>query len=215
MVEEIAAYPSEAFYSNSIVTDGKVKKDQEVFMDSFNDKWKKSYLSEVIDPGVPSVCIQVNGGDSMRGFRLNEKEAELCVSIISGFVEAGVRPEQIGVISPFRLQVHTIKVKLSRALGKSYPNILEDLQVDTIDRFQGSEKDIVLLSLCSNGGKNNFLLRDLRRFNVAITRARFKRIILGDLLSFRYGDDEKKRRIAGIINDGVTRLIDSDKLRGR
>ena len=82
------------------------------------------------------------------------------------------------------------------------------LQIDTIDRFQGSQNDVIIISLCTSDPENNFLVKDLRRFNVALTRPRFKRIILGDIQSFVSAEHENNQKIAGIINDGFTKFFD-------
>jgi len=129
---------------------------------------------------------------------------------VNEFLKYGIQPDQIGIITPFRLQVNTIKSKVFSSLGEKYTDILDALQIDTIDRFQGSQKDIVLISLCSSDLKNNFLIKDLRRFNVALTRPRFKRIILGDLQSFVSSENENNEIIAGIINDGFTKYVEPE-----
>ncbi|MFC2088413.1 AAA domain-containing protein [Calditrichota bacterium] len=211
MVEEIAGYPSKIFYSNSIKINDKVKLDQEKFIESFNDEWEKSDLREIINPRIPSIWFQVDSGISDKNFRSNITEAKYCNTIVIELLKTGITPEKIGIISPFRMQVNNIKNKIYSSLNDTNPNILEELQIDTIDRFQGSQKEIVIISLCSNDQKNNFLIKDLRRFNVAITRARFKRIILGDAWSFESTENENNMKIIGIINDGFTKLIKPKK----
>lgn len=212
MVEEIAAYPSKLFYSNSIAINDNVKIDHDKFIKLFNDDWEKSNLYEVIDPHTPSIWFQVDFNNSDNNFRSNTNEAEYCKKIVIEYLKVGIKPEQIGIISPFRFQVNNIKNKIYASLNETNPNILEQLQIDTIDRFQGSEKDIVLISLCSNDQNNNFLIKDLRRFNVALTRARFKRIILGDAWSFESTKNENNLKIVDIINDGFTKFVKSGKI---
>jgi len=210
MVKEIIAYPSLLFYSDKITTDAKVELEQKEFINSINNEWESSALSDVIDPNIPSVWLQVDSTD-LDSARSNPGEADYCNKIIIDLLKTGVNPDQIGIISPFRLQVNTIKNNIYSSLGEENPDILDTIQIDTIDRFQGSQKDIILISLCSSDLKNNFLIKDLRRFNVAITRPRFKRIILGDLQSFVSTENENNEKIAGIINDGFTKFVeDSD-----
>ena len=67
------------------------------------------------------------------------------------------------------------------------------ISINTVDGFQGQERDIILISLVRNNPKGDIgFLRDLRRMNVAITRARMKLIILGDKMTLSYNDFYKK-----------------------
>ena len=107
-------------------------------------------------------------------------------AIINGDKETGITTffldEQIdvGVISPYRAQVQYLrKLIRKREFFKPYRKLIS---VNTVDGFQGQERDIILISLvrANEEGQIGFL-RDLRRMNVAITRARMKLIILGDV----------------------------------
>ena len=85
----------------------------------------------------------------------------------------------VGVISPYRAQVQYLRSLLrKREFFKPYRSLIS---VNTVDGFQGQERDIIVISLVrqNDAGQIGFL-RDLRRMNVAITRARMKLIILGD-----------------------------------
>jgi len=205
MVKEIAAFPSKSFYSDTIQMGQNIDSEQTSFIISFNDQSSSSNLFEILDPKVPSVWVQVLNDTTADSNRSNDKEAELCARIVSDFIGSGVQPKNISIISPFRLQVNNIKNKIHNNLRDTF----EDLSIDTIDRFQGSQSDIIIISLCSSGN-NNFLVKDLRRFNVALTRARFKRIILGDINSFKKEESEHHSLIHNIINDGFTKLISAE-----
>ena len=78
----------------------------------------------------------------------------------------GVVPSVIGVVSPFRAQVALLRKLLQDA----------DVTVDTVERFQGGERDIMILSLVR--AESSDFVFDERRFNVAITRARRKLILV-------------------------------------
>jgi len=93
---------------------------------------------------------------------------DLCAALVAGGVDAG----EIGVIAPYRAQVALIR-GLLREGG------LHGIVTDTVDRFQGSERSVILLSLVGGSGGVSHLLRDERRLNVALTRARHKLILLG------------------------------------
>ena len=118
--------------------------------------------------------------------RVNKGEAELTLkSLQDYFTKIGkerILEEQIdvGVISPYRAQVQYLrKLVKQREFFKPYRRLIT---VNTVDGFQGQERDIILISMvrANENGEIGFL-RDLRRMNVAITRARMKLIILGDV----------------------------------
>ena len=112
--------------------------------------------------------------------RQNEHEAALVADLLEGYFAAGLTWEQVGVIAPFRAQVAAIRRMLVRRFGEG---ALEHIRnsVDTVDRFQGQERDLIIVSLSLYAPFVPDLLRDERRLNVAITRARRKLILLGSL----------------------------------
>ena len=85
----------------------------------------------------------------------------------------------VGVISPYRAQLQYLRQQLKkREFFKPFRGLIS---VNTVDGFQGQERDVIMISLVrSNDDGQIGFLRDLRRMNVAITRARMKLIILGD-----------------------------------
>ncbi len=101
----------------------------------------------------------------------NIEEAKVVKDIITCLVNADVNINHIGVISPYKDQMELLKNTL-----KGY-----DVEVNTVDGFQGREKDIIIISLVrSNLEREIGFLKDKRRLNVAITRAKRKLIIVGD-----------------------------------
>lgn len=117
--------------------------------------------------------------------RANKPEAELMVKTLQAYMEkigkARILDERIdfGLISPYKAQVQFIRSLLKRnAFFKPFRSLLT---VHTVDGFQGQERDVVLISLVRANEKGEIgFLSDLRRMNVAITRARMKLIIIGD-----------------------------------
>ena len=97
----------------------------------------------------------------------------------------------VGVISPYRAQVQYLRQMVKKEpFFKPYRSLIS---INTVDGFQGQERDIILISLVRNNPKGDIgFLRDLRRMNVAITRARMKLIILGDKMTLSYNDFYKK-----------------------
>ena len=117
--------------------------------------------------------------------RINKAEAELTLLALEQYFskigKARILDERldVGVISPYRAQVQYLRrLFKKREFFKPYRHLIS---VNTVDGFQGQERDIILISLvrANDEGQIGFL-RDLRRMNVAITRARMKLIILGD-----------------------------------
>ena len=99
---------------------------------------------------------------------VNELEADISVSIARDYLNAGISEDDIGIISPYADQVKIIQ--------ENTP-----VEVKTVDGFQGREKEIIIISTVrSNENGNIGFLNDLRRLNVAITRAKRKLIIIGN-----------------------------------
>jgi len=105
----------------------------------------------------------------------NPQEATFVAKLFARFSQFHGSQMNIGVITPYRKQVIAIK----RALGECFGNKwLKDVEVNTVDGFQGREKDAVIISTVRSNGQIGFL-RDVRRLNVAITRARFALWVVG------------------------------------
>ena len=85
----------------------------------------------------------------------------------------------VGIISPYRAQVQLLRSLLRKQ--EFFKPFRRLITVNTVDGFQGQERDIIVISLVRSNDEGQIgFLRDLRRMNVAITRARMKVIILGD-----------------------------------
>ncbi|XP_017523369.3 DNA replication ATP-dependent helicase/nuclease DNA2 [Manis javanica] len=104
----------------------------------------------------------------------NITEAKLIVFLTSIFIKAGCNPSDIGIIAPYRQQLKIINDLLSH----SSVGLVE---VNTVDKYQGRDKSIILVSFVRSNkdGTLGELLKDWRRLNVAITRAKHKLILLG------------------------------------
>jgi DNA replication ATP-dependent helicase Dna2 len=121
--------------------------------------------------GPPVTWIPVEGA---AGERKNEGEARVVAELVRYYLETHrVSPDSIGVISPYRAQV----VLLRNMLGGS------GVAIDTVERFQGGERDIMVLSFVRS--KATGFVFDERRFNVAITRARRKLVFVAHPDLFR------------------------------
>jgi len=117
--------------------------------------------------------------------RINKGEANLTLSLLQIYFQRIGKQRiledriDVGIISPYRAQVQYLKRLIKkRAFFKPFRHLIS---VNTVDGFQGQERDVILISMvrANDAGQIGFL-RDLRRMNVAITRARMKLFILGD-----------------------------------
>ena len=176
MNEEIMRFSSDWFYGNKVESAPEVK-----------------YRS-ILDLDIPMTWIDTSEfnyplfreefvGESFG--RINRAEAELTLLALETYFKkigkGRILDERldVGVISPYRAQVQYLRrLFKKREFFKPYRSLIS---VNTVDGFQGQERDIILISLvrANDEGQIGFL-RDLRRMNVAITRARMKLIILGD-----------------------------------
>lgn len=117
--------------------------------------------------------------------RINKAEAELTLLTLAEYFtkisKQRVLEERIdvGIISPYRAQVQYLKKLIKKyEFFKPYRRLIS---VNTVDGFQGQERDVILISLVRSNDEGQIgFLKDLRRMNVAITRARMKLIILGN-----------------------------------
>ena len=118
--------------------------------------------------------------------RINKAEAELTLQHLELYYgrigKQRILDERIdvGIISPYRAQVQLLRCMIKkREFFKPYRHLIS---VNTVDGFQGQERDVIILSLVRSNDEGQIgFLRDLRRMNVAITRARMKLIILGSV----------------------------------
>jgi superfamily I DNA and/or RNA helicase len=118
--------------------------------------------------------------------RINKEEAELTLNTLQQYFERIGKQRllderiDVGIISPYRAQVQYLRRLLMKR--EYFKPFRRQISINTVDGFQGQERDIIVISMvrANEEGQIGFL-RDLRRMNVAITRARMKLIILGDV----------------------------------
>ena len=123
--------------------------------------------------------VPVEGTDQAH---TDEAEAEMVASIVDRYIEEGIDPGDIGVIAPFRAQVSTI--------GRT---VQDGVAVDTVDRFQGSSKEIIVVSFVASDDLDGPIFEDERRMNVALTRAKKALVLVGDPAAL--GTDERYARM--------------------
>ena len=176
MHEDIMRFPSRWFYHDELEAAPEVK------------------YRGVLDFDTPASWIDTSELDLQEKAvaegtgRLNTGEAELLVRELKNYMERiGIRrilEEHIdfGVISPYRAQVHYLRHLLKKE--PFFRPCRRLITVHTVDGFQGQERDVIMISLVRANEKGQIgFLRDLRRMNVAITRARMKLLILGEAVT--------------------------------
>jgi len=117
--------------------------------------------------------------------RINKAEADLTLDTLQHYFERIGKQRllderiDVGIISPYRAQVQYLRrLLMKREYFKPFRRFIS---INTVDGFQGQERDVIVISLVRSNDEGQIgFLRDLRRMNVAITRARMKLIILGD-----------------------------------
>ncbi|KQK84105.1 hypothetical protein AAES_51951 [Amazona aestiva] len=145
----------------------------------------KTWLKNVLDPGTPVCFLNTEKipapEHAEKGGVSNMTEAKLVLFLTSLFIKAGCNPSDIGIISPYRHQLKTI----TDLMAKLKENRVE---VNTVDKYQGRDKSIIIVSFVRNSKEENLgaLLKDWRRLNVAITRAKHKLIMVGCVPSLSY-----------------------------
>lgn len=170
MHEQIMRFSSDWFYEGKVESAPMVK-----------------YRS-ILDWDTPMVWVESPSPEAFVGTnhgRINKEEAELTVSVLEQYIEKIGRQRyvderfDVGIITPYRLQAQYLRSLLKK--NETLRPIRKTISVNTVDGFQGQERDIVLISLVrSNEHGQIGFLNDLRRMNVAMTRARMKLIIIGD-----------------------------------
>ncbi len=176
MHEKIMRFSSQEFYDGRLQADESVRghtlADLAFDLDAVSEENR-----EILEPSGPVVFVDTSNIDAPERTRPgstskeNRQEAELVAGLGEDCLAAGLDAEDLAVISPYDDQVDLIRSKLD----------WEELEVKTVDGFQGREKEVVLISLTrSNSMQNIGFLQDIRRLNVALTRAKRKLVVVGD-----------------------------------
>ncbi len=189
MNDSIMKFSSDWFYHGEVESDGSVKHrsvldyehpiewiDGNEMLQQVNQELKEE---EKLDIDFAEQFIGENHG------RINKAEAELVLSTLNNYINK-IGQERflaerldVGIISPYKVQTQYLRQQIrKRAEFRPFRQVIS---VNTVDGFQGQERDIIMISLVrSNDNGQIGFLSDLRRMNVAMTRARMKLIIFGD-----------------------------------
>ncbi len=130
----------------------------------------KKFTHNFLDPKIPFVFINVDSRqEKIKKSVKNENEIKLIESIIRDIIDANYN-ESVGIITPYRAQRNEIKSRIN----------YENVEIETIDSFQGKEKDLIVFSITATEPKQLNFVSNPNRLNVALTRARKKLIIIGN-----------------------------------
>ncbi|WP_405290007.1 IGHMBP2 family helicase [Methanobrevibacter sp.] len=157
-------FPNAEFYNNNLKSDSSV--DDITINDIINTTDKEEAMLFV-----DTSNIDENGERHLKDSKsiINKTEADIAVKLANDYLNVGLEETDIGIISPYADQVKIIQDRTP-------------VEVKTVDGFQGREKEIIIISTVrSNEDGNIGFLKDLRRLNVAITRAKRKLIIIGNI----------------------------------
>lgn len=192
MHSDIASFPSKVMYSNRLKSHDTVAK--RLLRDLPNaNALSEEEAKELL--GTPIVFFDTAGceyferldGDNDEGSRCNENEAMVVKKWVESLVETGIFPSQIAVITPYQAQV-TLLAGLLR------PQYGAELEIGSVDGMQGREKDAVVISLVRSNDKREVgFLKEKRRLNVAMTRAKRSLCIVGDSETVKHGSAFLKR----------------------
>ncbi|MEJ2717189.1 MAG: AAA domain-containing protein [Deltaproteobacteria bacterium] len=167
MNREIQEIPSRLFYEGTLVPSPEAAS-RRLSIDP--GQLDDVALGRIIDPAVPAVFVDVEGSNTGKA---RPEEAAVASRILETLLACGVPATEIGIITPYRVQQALIREHL---LNRR--QVLPPTSINTVDRFQGGEREVIILSLARSDGVTSFLA-DRRRLNVSLSRARSKLILLG------------------------------------
>ncbi|KIL66018.1 hypothetical protein M378DRAFT_186133 [Amanita muscaria Koide BX008] len=195
MHEQICTFPSKTLYSSRLKSHDSVATHLLTGLPNINvslarasRKINEEDSKEIL--GTPIVFFDTAGceyferqadGDGDEGSKSNENEALVVKNWVEQLIHAGIKPEQIAIITPYQAQV-TLLTSIFR------PTYGASLEIGTVDGMQGREKEAIVISLVrSNQSREVGFLKEKRRLNVAMTRARRHLCVVGDSSTVRHG----------------------------
>ncbi len=178
MHQNINAFSSQNFYN------GQLKPDITAATRTISYLTPPQQHFDILRADAPEIFVDLKHiGLGMR----SPEEADLIAELVEELMRCGIRAKDIGILTPFRAQVRLIKSALEARISDD--KILKKIFVDTVERIQGQERDVVLISLAMSDlkmavEKADFFFKP-ERLNVAITRAKMKRITVGSSNLFK------------------------------
>ena len=147
--------------------------------------WEGGERGAVVNDGTGSSSSGGGGGERVPV--VNAAEVAVVALLVRSLLAAGIAGADIGVIAPYNAQVHALRA----ALRASASTPTADVEVETVDRYQGRDKPAILMSLTRSnaGGAVGAILQQLPRLNVAFTRAKCKLVLVGSRTTVTRGSD--------------------------
>ena len=172
MHPELSNFPSNFFYEGSL-QNGVSAEDRRLGIEF---PWPQGAES-------PTFFYVSSGQEDLAGSGtsyLNRTEASSVEKLLTLFIRNGIRPDQIGVITPYEGQ-RAYLVQYMQYQGALNSKVYQEVEIASVDAFQGREKDIIIISCVrSNEHQGIGFLADPRRLNVALTRAKYAAIVIGN-----------------------------------
>jgi DNA replication ATP-dependent helicase/nuclease Dna2 len=170
--EALTKWPSETFYRHELKS-SEAAKVRRLELAPEETPW-----DAVLTPEAPLVFLDLCHENTTVRSRM---EAEVVVELVLSLLIRAVAPEEIGVVVPYRAQSRLIRSLMRRIIGDE--TIIRKLVVDTVERMQGQEREVVLVSFATASAKFAAQVADFlfqpQRLNVAVTRPRTKLILVG------------------------------------
>ncbi|NMC55389.1 MAG: AAA family ATPase [Chloroflexi bacterium] len=169
----LAEWPSRTFYSAQLQPSAEAAR-RRLRLSNQASRW-----DFVLDPSAPAVFLDLCHKNTTTRSR---QEAEVVVELILALLEHGISADEIGVVVPYRAQSRLIRSILRRIMGQESKS-WKRLAVDTVERMQGQEREVVLVSFTTASPAFAAQMADFlfqpQRLNVAATRPRTKLILVG------------------------------------
>lgn len=194
MNDRIAEFPSQRFYGGVLHPD-ETTKHRRLNLSPASEPWTR-----VLAPENPDVFIQV---DHQNRTLDSIEEAQIVAGILAEAIRCGLNPKDVAVVAPYRAQGRLIKNELRKVLSKT---VTSQIVVDTVERIQGQEREVIIISLTTSdpvhAAQNAEFYFQPNRLNVAITRPKTKRIIIGSthLLAAIPKADEHRKWVRNFID---------------
>jgi DNA replication ATP-dependent helicase Dna2 len=192
MSQALTIWPSHCYYDGKLISERPREKS------IFTLPHKPKKYMDILSGEHPFVFIKTPGINARSA---NQEEAKLVAELIEITTEAGLSAEEIGVVTPFRNHAKVLKSYLANKLGIFTSTLVV---TDTVERMQGQEREMIIISLCSSDPQYISAIAPFffqpERLNVAITRAQTKLILIGPDLPksflFETADEELRENIS-------------------
>lgn len=196
MHDDIAKFPASKFYKGNLfiannwqTSDWQLTTSYDSILHQIVTNHRNALISTT-PTAVDSNYYNTNNHDGiMKSYKTNHDEAEIVVALINAIKQVysennmPFTPSSIGIIAPYRNQIALIRHKIQESNLDDFENIM----IDTVERFQGSQREIIIISLCINDVVQFKYLCNLnedgtvdRKLNVALTRSRNQLFIVGN-----------------------------------